>query len=54
MSGDITGVRDELHTVEARIKEAMEQAKREVLLAVQLADAGQRNAVLACKVNELE
>ena len=55
---ELKGVRDELkgelHAVEARTTSAIEQAKREILLTVQLADAEQRNAVLARKIGELE
>ncbi len=58
MSGDMTGIRDELrnelHAVEGRMKEAIEQAKRELLLTVRLADAEERIAVLSRKVSEKE
>ena len=47
-------LRGELHAVEARMKEAIDQAKCEILLTVQLADSEQRNAVLQRKANELE
>ena len=43
-------LRSEIHTSEANLKDAIDQAKREVLLTVQLADAEQRNAVLLRKV----
>ncbi len=54
LGGDSNSVRGELHAVEARMKEAIDQAKCEILLTVQLADSEQRNAVLQRKVNELE
>ncbi len=47
-------LREEIRAVEARMTAAIDQAKREILLNVQLADAEQRNAVLLRKVNELE
>ena len=54
MHGEVSGMREELRAVEGRMKDALEQAKREILLTVQLADAEQRNVVLARKVGELE
>lgn len=58
VDASITDVRNELrgeiHISEAHLVAAIDQAKREVLLTVQLADAEQRNAILLRKVAELE
>ncbi len=65
LKGEVVGGRDELrslreelrgelHAVEARMKEAIEQAKREVLLKFELADSQQRNALLAKENDELK
>lgn len=47
-------LREELRAVESRMTAAIDQAKREILLQVQLADMEQRNALLQRKVSELE
>lgn len=54
LRADIGGVRGELQNVEARMKEAIEQAKRELLLTFKLADEEQRNAMLARENAELK
>ncbi len=65
LKGEVVGGRDELralreelrgelHAVEARMKEALEQAKREVLLRFELADAQQQISLLAKENLELK
>ena len=58
MSGDSKAARDELrselHAVEARMKETVEQAKLEILLKVELSEARQQISLLAKENTELK